>query len=109
MTFSQLCKKMRTFNFEHNIERSVDTIKGVKMVGEVVLKNNALNTDYGPYSKDSRTYTFSNYNKALTANDLGYSIFAYCKADKDTMRIEHYTDKDFESCRIISVEENSNF
>lgn len=109
MTFSELCKEMRVFNAKHSIKKAVDTIKGVKMVGEVIFKDEALNPDYAPYSKALRTYIFNNYNKALTTDDLGYSLLAYCKADNDTMRIERYDNEDFESCRIISVEENNNF
>ena len=109
MTFSELLKIMREFNNKHDITHASSIIDGVKMVAEVIFKDKALNPAYAPYSKASRTYRFNNYNKALTTDDLGYSIFAYCKTDNDTMRIERYTNKDFESCRIISVEERNNF
>ena len=109
MTFSELLKSMREFNNKYNIAHASSIIDGVEMVAEVIFKDEALNPTYAPYSKASRTYRFDNYNKALTTDDLGYSIFAYCKTDNDTMRIERYTNKDFESCRIISVRERNNF
>lgn len=114
MTFAELRKAMREFNAKHNILRKVDIKKTedgktIEMTGRVVFKASSLNQEYqkkyGEYPKPSRTFEFSNYNKALTSDDGGYSIFAYCPADGDSMRIENYSSDDFEECEIIEVVE----
>ena len=114
MTFSELLKHMREFNSRNGIKRKVDTKRKedgtlVEMKGRVVFKPSSLNQEYqkqyGEYSRESRTFDFNNYNKALTSDDGGYSIFAYCPTDKDSMRIESYSDDDFEECELVSMEE----
>ena len=107
MKFSELKRAMMDFNTKHGIERKVcDKYKEdgtlIKMVGKVVISNSVLRREY---PLEERTYTFDNYNKALTSSDLGYSIFAYCDADNDFMRIENYSDKDIESAEIVDVVE----
>ena len=107
MKYSELKKAMRDFNEKHGIERKVcDKHKEdgtlIQMTGKVVISNSVLREEY---PIEERTYIFSNYNKALTSSDLGYSIFAYCDADNDMMRIENYCDKDIESAEIIEIVE----
>ena len=107
MTFSEVKDKMREFNRKHDIERKVcvRTKKDgtfIEMTARVVLSNSCLNKEY---SLEERTYEFTNYNKALTPNDIGYSIFAFNRYDDDCMRIENLTDNDIESAEIISVVE----
>lgn len=107
MKFSELRKQMSDFNLKHGVERKVcDRHKEdgtlIEMTGKVVIKNSKLIHDF---PIEQRTYIFNNYNKALTSDDLGYSIFAYCKADEDCMRIENYRDEDIEFAEIISVVE----
>ena len=107
MLFTQLKNAMREFNRKHDIERKVcekKTESGelIQMKGRVVISNNVLNREY---PIEERTYEFTNYNKALTPSDLGYSIFAFCPKDGDCMRIENYTNDDIESAEIISVVE----
>ena len=105
MKFSELKRAMSDFNTKHKIERKVcekhkEDGTLIKMVGKVVISNSVLRQEY---PIEQRTYTFSNYNKALTSSDLGYSIFAYCDADDDCMRIEDYTDNDIESAEIVEI------
>lgn len=107
MKFSELKRAMMDFNTKHGIERKVcykhkEDGTLINMTGKVVISNSVLNREY---PIEQRTYTFSNYNKALTSSDLGYSIFAYCSADNDYMRIENYSDKDIESAEIVEVVE----
>ena len=107
MKFSGLIKEMRDFNTKHKIDRKVcykykEDGTLINMMGKVVISNSVLRKEY---PIELRTYTFSNYNKALTSSDLGYSIFAYCDADGDCMRIEDYTDNDIESAEIIEIVE----
>lgn len=107
MKYSELRSKMCDFNSRHGVERKVcekfkeDGTK-IEMIGKVVIKNSKLIREF---PVEQRTYTFSNYNKALTSSDLGYSIFAMCAADDDCMRIEYYNDEDIESAEIVSVVE----
>lgn len=105
MKYRELLNEMRKFNDKHGIKRKVcDKYKEdgtlIKMVGMVVLSNNMLNREY---TKEERTYTFNNYNKALTSSDLGYSIFAHCEYDGDMMRIENLHNDDIEFAEIIEV------
>lgn len=107
MLYSELVKVMRDFNTKHNIERKVcmkhrSDGELVQMVGRVVISNSVLNKEY---PVEQRTYEFTNYNKALTPDDLGYSIFAYCKTDNDCMRIENYSDADVEYAELVSITE----
>ena len=106
MKYSELVKLMRNFNDQHEIERAVDTKKNaagerIEMTGYVVIKEDRLNPKYGPYPRERRIYKFSNYEKALTPGDGGYSIFAYNEADDDCMRIEGYSDSDIEEAGIL--------
>jgi len=107
MKFSEVKAAMRQFNEKHGIERKVcdkHTPDGelIEMVAKVIIKNSKLVREF---PVEQRTYTFNNYNKALTSSDLGYSIFAYCEADDDCMRIENYSDEDFEFAEIIKTED----
>lgn len=107
MKFSELRKAMSDFNSKHGVERKVCTAYKedgalIEMRGRVVFKNEALVHEF---PVEERTYEFSNYNKALTSGDLGYSIFAYCSADRSCMRIENMSDADFESAEIVSIVE----
>lgn len=107
MKFTELWKAMSDFNLKHKIERKVCTKtredgKLIEMKGKVVIKNSALCREF---PIEERTYIFNNYNKALTYNDLGYSIFAYCEKDNDCMRIERMTNDDIELAEIIEVVE----
>ena len=107
MKFSELRKAMSDFNSKHGVERKV-CVKHkedgalIRMTGRVVIKNSALIREF---PIEQRTYEFSNYEKALTSGDLGYSIFAMCKADNDCMRIESMSDSDFESAEIVEIVE----
>lgn len=101
---------MREFNLKHSINRAVDVKRAadgavIRMRGRIVLKNKALNQAYAPYPEASRTYVFDNYEKALTPGDGGYSIFAYCEADGDCMRIERLCDDLVESAEIDCAHE----
>lgn len=107
MTFEQIKTQMRAFNSKHGITRKVDDTKNnkgelIEMVGIVVVSNKVLNREY---PIEQRTYRFNNYNKALTPNDLGYSIFAICDFDGDVMRIEQFENDDFDSVEILKVVE----
>ena len=107
MKFSELRKTMSDFNSKHGVERKVCTKYKkdgtlIHMTGRVVIKNSALIREF---PVEQRTYEFSNYEKALTSGDLGYSIFAMCKADNDCMRIENMSDSDFESAEIVEIVE----
>ena len=107
MKFSELKRAMRDFNEKYRIERKVcekhkEDGKLIEMTGKVIISNSVLRKEY---PIELRTYTFSNYNKALTSSDMGYSIFAYCDADGDCMRIEDYNDKDIESAEIVEIVE----
>ena len=107
MKFSELRKAMSDFNSKHDVERKVCTKYKkdgtlIRMTGRVVIKNSALIREF---PVENRTYEFSNYEKALTSGDLGYSIFAMCKADNDCMRIESMSDSDFESAEIVEIVE----
>ena len=107
MKFSELRKAMSDFNLKHGVERKVCTKYKedgalIRMTGRVVIKNSALIREF---PLENRTYEFSNYEKALTSGDLGYSIFAMCKADNDCMRIENMSDADFESAEIVEIVE----
>ena len=107
MKYSELKRAMMDFNTKHGIERKVEEKKKedgtlIKMTGKVVISNSVLRQEY---PVEQRTYTFTNYNKALTSSDLGYSIFAFCEADNDCMRIENYCDKDIEEAEIVEVVE----
>ena len=107
MKFSELRKAMSDFNLKHGVERKVCTKYKedgalIRMTGRVVIKNSALIREF-PIEK--RTYEFSNYEKALTSGDLGYSIFAICKEDNDCLRIENMPDSDFESAEIVEIVE----
>lgn len=110
MKLSELKTKMREFNLKHSIntaasiKRAADG-EAIRMRGRIVLKNEALNQAYAPYPEASRIYVFSNYEKALTPGDGGYSIFAYCEADGDYMRIERLRDDLVESAEIDCVHE----
>lgn len=105
MLFSEVKRKMQDFNSKHNIERKVchkynDNGELIQMIAKVIVSNNYLKREY---PIEQRTYTFNNYNKALTSSDLGYSIFAYCEYDEDIMRLELMTNDNFENCEIIEV------
>ena len=107
MKYSELRKIMSDFNSKHGVERKVCTKYKkdgtlIHMTGRVVIKNSALIREF---PVEQRTYEFSNYEKALTGGDLGYSIFAICKADNDCMRIERMPDSDFESAEIVEIVE----
>ena len=107
MKYSELRKAMEDFNKKHGIERKVCTKYKedgtlVEMTGRVVIKNSALVREF---PVEQRTYEFSNYNKALTSGDIGYSIFADCIADNDCMRIENFTNDDIEFAEIVKVVE----
>lgn len=107
MKFSELRKAMSDFNLKHGVERKVCTKYKedgtlIRMTGRVVIKNSALIREF---PLENRTYEFSNYEKALTSGDLGYSIFAMCKADNDCIRIERMPDSDFESAEIVEIVE----
>ena len=107
MKYSELRKIMSDFNSKHGVERKVCTKYKkdgtlIHMTGRVVIKNSALIREF---PVEQRTYEFSNYEKALTGGDLGYSIFAMCKADNDCMRIENMSDSDFESAEIVEIVE----
>lgn len=109
MKYSQLKQQMREFNAKHGIERKVDekfTKDGalICMRGRIIIKSSALRQDM-TFTEAQRTYEFSNYEKALTGGDLGYSIFAHCPADNDCMRIERMTDEEIESAEIVEVVE----
>lgn len=91
MKYSELKQATEDFNAKHGIKRKVDekmTADGklVEMTGKVVLKNSSLSREF---PVEQRAYEFSNCNKALTSGDIGYSIFADCKADNDCMRIDY--------------------
>lgn len=106
MTFSELKKVIRDFNDKHGIERKVDykyNDKGelIRIVARVVIAKGVFYPQFDDIKY--RTLTFNNYEKALTSNDLGYSIFAYCEYDKTSCRIEHYSDSKFENCEILEV------
>lgn len=110
MEYSELLKKMREFNLKHKIERAACVAKNasgetVRMRGHVVLSERALNPKFAPYSAESRTYSFDNYEKALTPGDGGYSIFAWCEADQDSMRIESLPDSMVEDAEIDEIVE----
>jgi hypothetical protein len=105
MKISELKQAMRNFNSKHEIERKVSTKYKedgtlIEMKGKVVLANSCYNKEY---PVELRTYTFSNYNKALTSSDLGYSIFAYCEADDSLERIENLPDQSVEVAEIIET------
>ena len=107
MKYSELRKIMSDFNSKHGVERKVCTKYKkdgtlIHMTGRVVIKNSALIREF---PLEQRTYEFSNYEKALTSGDIGYSIFAMCKADNDCMRIERMSDADFESAEIVEIVE----
>lgn len=107
MKFSELKREMISFNKKHEITRKVctkykDDGTIILMRGKVVLSNKVLNREY---PEDERTYVFTNYNKALTSSDIGYSIFGICEKDADFMRLEGYADCDVESAEIIEVVE----
>jgi len=107
MKYSELKRAMMDFNTKHGIERKVcekhkEDGTLIQMTGKVILANSCYKQEY---PVELRTYTFSNYNKALTSSDLGYSIFAYCKADNSCDRIENLSDKDVESAEIVEVVE----
>lgn len=107
MKFSELRKQMSAFNKKHGIERKAcekykDDKSLIEMKGRVVLSNKVMVKEF---SEKERTYEFSNYNKALTSGDLGYSIFAVCKATGDVARIERMSDKDIESAEIVFINE----
>ena len=107
MKFSELRKAMSDFNLKHGVERKVCTKYKedgtlIRMTGRVVIKNSALIREF---PLENRTYEFSNYEKATTSGDLGYSIFAMCKADNDCIRIERMPDSDFESAEIVEIVE----
>lgn len=107
MKYSELRKAMSNFNSKHGVERKVCTKYKedgtlIHMTGRVVIKNEALIHEF---PVEQRTYEFSNYEKALTGGDLGYSIFAHCIADDDCMRIENMSDADFESAEIVEIVE----
>lgn len=109
MKYSQLKQAMREFNTKHGITRKVEEKKKddgtlICMRGKVVIKSSVLRQDM-TFTEAQRTYEFTNYNKALTSDDLGYSIFAHCKEDDDCMRIENYRDEDIESAEIIETVE----
>ena len=107
MKYSELRKAMSDFNSKHGVDRKV-CVKHkedgalIRMTGRVVIKNSALIREF---PIEQRTYEFSNYEKALTSGDLGYSIFAMCKADNDCLRIENMLDSDFESAEIVEIVE----
>lgn len=103
MKFSELKRYMSEFNDNYNIKRKVDEKHNtngdlIECVGEIVISNKVLKREY---SILERTYSFNNYNKALTSDDLGYSIFAFCDYDNDVMRIENYDDDAIEDAYII--------
>lgn len=106
MRYKELLNEMRKFNDKHGIERKVDTKKRddgtiIQMIGAVVIKQGMFKR---PCSVLERTYEFSNYNKALTSNDLGYSIFAHC-SDGDVLRIEYLDDEHIEDAYVVKVNE----
>lgn len=110
MKLSELKTKMQEFNRKHSIGTAADIKRAadgevIRMRGRIVLKDAALNQAYAPYPEASRTYVFYNYEKALTPGDGGYSIFAYCEADNDCMRIEGLRDDLVESAEIDFVRE----
>ena len=99
-------RMMKQFNEEHNIDRKVcvkynDDNEVITMVARVVVAKHKFTEKY--QSLESRTYEFSNYNKALTSDDLGYSIFAENPYDNDLLRMEDYTNDDIEQAEIIKV------
>jgi len=107
MTFKELFKTMCDFNKKHDIKRKVDikyNDKGekIEMIARVVFKNNVFPREY---PIEQRTYTFSNYNKALCSDDMGYSIFAYCDVDGTGERVERCSNNEFEQCDILSINE----
>lgn len=110
MKYSELKNEMREFNRKHGIERAAMLKQNadgklIHMKGYVVIKEEALNSGILPYTKEERTYTFSNYNKALTSGDGGYSIFAHNDADGDNARIENLQDSAVEEAGIIETVE----
>lgn len=103
MLFSELKEIMREFNKSLNIKHSCSYVNNDKgqnktIIAEVVISNDLFNNEL---PREYRTYEFNNYNKALCSDDLGYSIFAYCKTDQDILRIERLADSQIEECRII--------
>lgn len=106
MLFSELKRVIRDFNEKHDIERKVDykynsNKELIRIVVKVVIAKGVFYPQYDDIKY--RTLTFNNYEKALTSNDLGYSIFAHCDYDNTACRIEHYDDSKFESCEILEV------
>lgn len=110
MKYSELKNEMREFNSKHGIERA-DMFKRntdgkfIHMKGYVVIKEEEFNSSILPYTKEERTYTFVNYNKALTSGDGGYSIFAHSDAAGDNARIENLPDSAVEEAGIIETVE----
>ena len=107
MKYSELRSQMEQFNEKHGIKRKVDTKytpegKVIHMKGRVIISQNACNQDV-QWTKEQRTYEFTNYEKALTSDDLGYSIFAHNPYDNDCWRIEYLTDKNIEEAEIVEV------
>lgn len=110
MKLSELKAKMMEFNRRHSIETAAGVKRSadgdvIRMRGHVILKNEVMNCKHATIPEASRTYVFDNYEKALTPGDGGYSIFAYCEADRDCMRIERLRDDLVESAEIDYVNE----
>ena len=111
MKLSELKRQMQDFNKKHEIKRKVDTKyldNGdlICMRGRVVFKEKAFDPEFAPYTEEERTYVYDNYNKALTSDDLGYSIFAINETSSmDRIRIENAKDDAVEKAEIIEVVE----
>ncbi len=109
MKLSELKKEMSDFNDKHDIRRKVnikydDIGEPIKMVGKIVIAAKAWPD--ADYTEEERTYKFDNYNKALTSEDLGYSIFANnVYNEEDVIRIENLKDDLVDSAEIIEVVE----
>lgn len=106
MKFSELKRIMSDFNDKYGIKRKVDykyndSNELIQVKAKVVIRKGYFKPEYDELFY--REYAFNNYNKALTSDDLGYSIFAYNSNDMTSLRLEEMNNDDFESCEIIEV------
>ena len=87
MTWGEACEYMRKWNREHGVTvkgtSKEDTIWAVAVISEDSFKQ--------PYELKSRSYAFSNDNKAFIPDMLGTSIFSYCLDGTDQgVRLDYY-------------------
>lgn len=94
---------------KHN-ERLGITTKGQDkrpLRARIVLKDTFFREDLRPLPVEKRTYAFTSDNKALIPGQLGYSVFAFCESDRDSIRIEYLQESDVESCEAETGDHRS--